>query len=220
MGITHRRAVLIIYGVSVVFTAAAIAISFGRVWQVGLALFVASVVLIGLVRFVGYFEMLHGRTRQKARIRSRDTELLRRALPILPAHLEPASSEQEVLDLLGQFCSRARLGAVHIIERSATVEPVRVWEDKEFLRAARHDYVDASFPIGGNESARADFHVWWRTDFGEVSPQSDILLQVVADIAEIHLRRVGSRLAPGEAAVTRGESRTPPVRVTLPDPAA
>ncbi|MCK6589042.1 MAG: undecaprenyl/decaprenyl-phosphate alpha-N-acetylglucosaminyl 1-phosphate transferase [Polyangiaceae bacterium] len=58
MGLTHRRAVLIIYGVSVVLTGLAIAISIGRSWEAGLAMLVASLVLIGLVKFVGYFEYL------------------------------------------------------------------------------------------------------------------------------------------------------------------
>src|SRR4029078_2410036 len=43
MGITHRRAVLIIYGVSVLLTITAIAISLGRSWQVGITLVASSV---------------------------------------------------------------------------------------------------------------------------------------------------------------------------------
>ncbi|MGZ5969594.1 MAG: glycosyltransferase family 4 protein, partial [Polyangiales bacterium] len=42
MGLTHRRAVMIIYAVCAVFTVTAIGVSLGRTWQVGVALFVAS----------------------------------------------------------------------------------------------------------------------------------------------------------------------------------
>src|SRR5262249_3314458 len=38
LGLSHRRAVLILYGASVVFTAGALCIYIGRSWQVGLAL--------------------------------------------------------------------------------------------------------------------------------------------------------------------------------------
>src|SRR5262249_29060533 len=75
MGITQRRAVLIIYGFSVALTVAALGISIGRSWQVGAAMLGASAVLVGLVRFVGYFELMHLRSRQRARLRSRDTEM-------------------------------------------------------------------------------------------------------------------------------------------------
>ncbi len=55
MGITHRRAVLLIYGASIMLAAAAIAISLGRDWQVGLALTLAAIVMAGLVRSAGLF---------------------------------------------------------------------------------------------------------------------------------------------------------------------
>jgi UDP-GlcNAc:undecaprenyl-phosphate/decaprenyl-phosphate GlcNAc-1-phosphate transferase len=50
MGITHRRAVVTLYGASVVLAASAIAIALGRDWEVGLGLLGASVVLAGLMR--------------------------------------------------------------------------------------------------------------------------------------------------------------------------
>src|SRR5690606_14886830 len=61
MGITHRRAVVLLYGVSILMTVSAIAIALGRSWESGLALLVASVVLTGLVRFVGYFDYVRRR---------------------------------------------------------------------------------------------------------------------------------------------------------------
>ena len=42
MGITHRRAVLILYGVSFALTVAAIGVSLGRSWEVGVAILLAS----------------------------------------------------------------------------------------------------------------------------------------------------------------------------------
>ncbi|MFI5301006.1 MAG: glycosyltransferase family 4 protein, partial [Polyangiales bacterium] len=59
MGLTHRRVVLIIYGVSVAFTASGIAIALGRQWQIGIALLSATVVLVALIKFVGYVEQIN-----------------------------------------------------------------------------------------------------------------------------------------------------------------
>ena len=55
MGLTHRRAVIALYGISLMFCAAAIAVSFGRAWQVGVALTVAGLGGAAMVRLTGYF---------------------------------------------------------------------------------------------------------------------------------------------------------------------
>ncbi len=52
LGITPRRAVLILYAVSTAFTLAAVAIAIGRDWQVGLAIVAASATVACIVRFV------------------------------------------------------------------------------------------------------------------------------------------------------------------------
>ncbi|QQR89106.1 MAG: undecaprenyl/decaprenyl-phosphate alpha-N-acetylglucosaminyl 1-phosphate transferase [Myxococcales bacterium] len=53
LGLTHRRAVLILYGFSVVFTVGAITLALGRNWQVGGAIIVLSIVFVGLIRLAG-----------------------------------------------------------------------------------------------------------------------------------------------------------------------
>lgn len=113
MGLTHRRAVLTIYGVSVVFSISAIAVSLGKSWQVGLALIAASIVFLGLVRFAGYFEYLQGSLRQRARLRSPQAEALRAALPHLLETLGRTESPHELAALLvreGPFCRVELLG--------------------------------------------------------------------------------------------------------------
>jgi UDP-GlcNAc:undecaprenyl-phosphate GlcNAc-1-phosphate transferase len=62
MGITHRRAVLIIYGASVALAVAAIVISLGRDWQVGVAITIASLAMFLLVRAAGLFDRFLRRT--------------------------------------------------------------------------------------------------------------------------------------------------------------
>ena len=122
MGLTHRRAVMLIYGVCAFFTAPAIGAALERFWQVGAALLGATVAIIGLVRFVGYFEYLHQRLRQKARLRSRDVERLRYALPGLPRRLDDARSEAEIFQELWRFAAAADLGFVEVID---TGDPAR-----------------------------------------------------------------------------------------------
>ncbi|MGH7271255.1 MAG: MraY family glycosyltransferase, partial [Polyangiaceae bacterium] len=63
MGLTHRRVVLTLYMLSVAFTAVALVTYLGRSWQIGAALFTLTAILVGVVRFVGYFNSTIAATR-------------------------------------------------------------------------------------------------------------------------------------------------------------
>ena len=211
MGLTHRRAVMIIYAVCGVFTVAAIGVSLERTWQVGAALLGASAALVGLVRFVGYFEYLHLRVRQKARIRSRDTELLRAAVPRLPGRLRDARDEDELLEHLWSFAGEADLGYVEIYDtRHGGERSVQRWTTTS---GATRDLVHASFPLGRDGRARATVRFGWQSDDGDVSPQSEILLQVACDVLAENLTRLRGELAP-EA--TLHEASDPGHAITVP----
>lgn len=194
MGLTHRRAVVLIYAVCVVFTVAAIGVALGHTWQVGAALLGASAALIGLVRFVGYFEYLHLRIRQKARIRSRDAELLRYAVPEIHARWAQTRDEEELMEALYAFCRVTDMGWVEVIDTSNGGERcVHRWAGAE--ESAR-DQVSAMYPLGRDGLARGAVRFGWSSDFGDVSPQSEILLQIAADVLATNLTRQRSALAP------------------------
>jgi UDP-GlcNAc:undecaprenyl-phosphate GlcNAc-1-phosphate transferase len=198
MGVTHRRAVLILYGVSVVFTGLAIAISIGRSWEAGLAMLVASLVLIGLVKFVGYFEYLKPRAREQSRLRSRDGELLRYALPKAVRSLEGAQSEEELFAALGGVAAEAQLDLIDVIELRGEGHsaPTCLWQRYPKADRLRDDLVAASFCIGPETKAQAMLCFRWESAAGEVTPQAEILLQVLVDIVAAELLRLRSRLAP------------------------
>ncbi|NUQ74701.1 MAG: undecaprenyl/decaprenyl-phosphate alpha-N-acetylglucosaminyl 1-phosphate transferase [Polyangiaceae bacterium] len=200
MGLTHRRAVLIIYGVSVVLTGLAIAISIGRSWEAGLAMLVASLVLIGLVKFVGYFEYLKPRARDAARLRSRDGELLRQVLPKAVRSLAGVQSEEDLFAALGNVAAEAQLDLIDVIELGGEgpekPEPKCVWQRYPKADRLRDDLMAASFCIGPEHSARAALCFRWESSAGEVTPQAEILLEVLVDIVAAELSRLRSPLAP------------------------
>jgi UDP-GlcNAc:undecaprenyl-phosphate/decaprenyl-phosphate GlcNAc-1-phosphate transferase len=211
MGLTQRRAVIIIYAVCGVFTAAAIGVSLERTWQVGAALLGATTAMIGLVRFVGYFEYLHLRLRQKARLRSRDVELLRYAVPDLPRRCGEARTEAELLQELWRFAGAAGLELVEVL---AIADPdseggsgardsercVHRWPEGGDVDASLgRDMLTARYALGEG-AARGALRFGWHSDFGDISAQSEILLQVAADVLAENLARVGSALAPASVA--------------------
>lgn len=190
MGITHRRAVLIIYAVTVVLCISAIGVAFGRQWQVGAAILGVSAVLFGLIRFIGYFEYLMVLGRQKQRIRSRHVEWMRKVVLRVPSQFALGSDADAVLDQLGWLAREARLDSIEV---RAGGQVHKRWSGNDYEDMSSRDVTAAAFPFFG-EACEIKFG--WKSEFGDVPPQMDILLQLVVDQLEEHLRRVRSSWVP------------------------
>ncbi len=193
MGLTHRRAVLFLYLCSSAFTVAAIAMALGRSWHAGVAILAAAAAMLGIVRFVGYFEYLNLTRRQKARIHTRHTERLRRVLPELSVALAAARNEGDVWDLFELHMESADLASCEIVAREGDAMDRR-WTAPSFSGGRLGDCVSARFPIGERGSFDALFR--WESEFGDVTPQTEMLLQVVVDVLAGALVRAGSAYVP------------------------
>lgn len=187
MGITHRRAVMLLYGVSILMMVSAIAIALGRSWESGVALLVASVVLTGLIRFVGYFEYV--RLRRAALLRQHDprTRALRRLVPGFTADVAQLGGEEQVWARLLDFATAAGCAVLYLDGTGAGSE--RRWPvDAASVEAEGLSYAQFSLaPVGSLE-------LGFRGE--ALSPQADILLQLVADAVEGALARRAASEAP------------------------
>jgi UDP-GlcNAc:undecaprenyl-phosphate/decaprenyl-phosphate GlcNAc-1-phosphate transferase len=207
LGITHRRAVLILYGISVVFTGAAIAVSIGRSWEVGGALLVLTVMFVGIVRFVGYFEYLFLRRRQKLRLHSRNTESLRKHLPALLQRLATCADADAVAAALADFATQVELASLDL-HRGPDGAALSWSRPVEAKNRSTRDLVSASFPLPAvDANAKVTFR--WYSDDGDVSPQADILMQLVADAIEARLTPQRAPVA-AESSVRAQDRSTPP----------
>jgi UDP-GlcNAc:undecaprenyl-phosphate GlcNAc-1-phosphate transferase len=205
MGITHRRAVLIIYGVSVVLCLGAIGIALGRSWEVGAAILCVSTVLFGLIRFIGYFEYLALVSRQKQQIRSRHVEWMRRLVFQLPPRFESAATEAELLSMLSWVATQARLDYAEL-ERPDGTKTRFSGDDYKDMDA--RDVSSTRFPLGKNGYYLA---FGWRSEYGDVPPQMEILLELVVDAVSARLEGLNS---PITRAVTPAE--VPAARLATP----
>ena len=209
MGITHRRAVLIIYGVSVALCVGAIGIALGRSWQVGAAILGVSAVLFGLIRFIGYFEYLIVISRQKQRIRSRHVEWLRKCVLRVSRQLEGATEEEAVWNVLSWLAREARLDFVELLqEHGRTWTSLRRWAGDDYQDMDVRDASTARFPLG-NPARGHHLKFGWRSEFGDVPPQMEILLQLVVDQIDSALRAVKSEVAQVEESRAEEAEATP-----------
>ncbi|HET7541703.1 MAG TPA: MraY family glycosyltransferase [Polyangiaceae bacterium] len=212
LGLTHRRAVMLLYGISSLLAAGAIAVSLGRSWQVGLALLSVSLVFIGFVRFLGYFEYLHFRKRQRSRLRDPFTEDLRRVIPALIVSMSKTSSEEGALNVLERLTAETNIACVEVFDPTAASASSRRWHVAGADCSSR-DLVEMVFPIGPESSAVAAVRFRWSSDMEDPAPQVDVLLQILVDELAGVLLAFGSSLVP---ASTRVQSELTDERVAIP----
>jgi UDP-GlcNAc:undecaprenyl-phosphate/decaprenyl-phosphate GlcNAc-1-phosphate transferase len=210
MGINHRRAVLILYGLSIMFTTGAILLSMGRDWQVGGALLVLSVAVIGVVRSMGDLQLTLRRWRRRERVRSAAVERLRQAVPSALPRIVAAGELRELPSVLEEFARDAQLSAVELTGSQLEQLPsfgrtanARPGESDARGLAAPTDAITAAFAIP-SAGAEATLRLSFVTDDSELSPDADILLQLVADALDARLRRTDS----GRFSVSKGRLRS------------
>jgi len=210
MGINHRRAVLILYGLSIMFTTGAILLSMGRDWQVGAALLVLSVAVIGMVRSMGDLHLTLGRWRRRERVRSAAVERLRQAVPSALPRIVAAAEVEELASVLQEFARDAQLSGVELAGSNLEQLPsfdfaalAAPGESDAGRRAAPTDAITAAFAIP-SAGAEATLRLSFVTDDTELTPDADILLQLVADALDARLHRADS----GRFSVSKGRLRS------------
>src|SRR4030095_3581905 len=84
-------------------------------------------------------------------------------------------------------------------------DAIAMWRDGSDDR--RRVLASMTYPLGNDALARAELLVSTSNDFEqtEMAPQTDILLQVLADVLALNLSRVGSALAPRKVSEIVGD---------------
>ncbi len=185
-GLTHRRAVFILYGLCVVFTAVALAVHVGRSWQIGASLTALTMTVVGISRFVGVFSKAL-REQGGLQAHTSDVAKLRMAVPKALSRLEGCADVVELQTSLKAFCEEASLLSMRISTSDSEDEG---WEWSAVpSRSSLRDAVTVDLAIAPRAEARSVIQFRWDAESGEVSPQATILLQLVVDSVEEVLTR-------------------------------
>lgn len=184
LGLTHRRAVLALYGVSLVFTLLALVVHVGRSWHIGLALFGLITLVVGVVRFVGVFSK-----RLQTQANDPIVERLRRGVPALLSRIGSLSSPNELQNVLERFAQEHGLLALEVRGAAAGRVPHFRWET-DISRAGLKEAVSARFAVVDESAGAHEVEFYLDSPDGSIAPQSEILLQLVADSIETLANRV------------------------------
>jgi UDP-GlcNAc:undecaprenyl-phosphate GlcNAc-1-phosphate transferase len=187
LGLTHRRAVLLLYGLSLAFTLTALAMHVGRSWQVGAALLGLSLLLVGIVRFVGYFNASIVSSGKLAR--DAFAERLRRGVPAVLTRFASAPSSDEVQAILERFAKDHGLLAVAFVAGERARIGSWRWETPESEKQSFREALCLKFSVVDDREASSELQFLWDSPEAGAGPQAEILLQLVADAAELLLQR-------------------------------
>ncbi len=196
LGLTHRRAVLVLYGATILLCVAATGAAFGKNWHVGAALVGAFATLFGIARFAGYFEATMLRNQQRALLLSAPTDSLRRALPALIVAADRARSSAEVWAALERVLDG---GWFAYAEHVAPGEQAPVWHWRSSERNGRVEgrLCEVEFRLRAFPGAKeGTVRFGCLSDESHVPPQVEVLLQVAVDAVEQALVRQGTE-SPG-----------------------
>lgn len=188
-GITHRRAVLILYALSVLFTASAIIVSIGRNAAVGAALVVITIAAVGVVRSLGNVDVALERLLRHERNRPLIVEQLRHSTPWVLSTIAAIRQLSELSDVLAEFATRTQLEVVEYADPASGDRLVDAfhWTNSEAreskpLEGVKLVPVTTSYVIPALGSGT--LHFSWASETGTVQAEADILLQLVADAVD------------------------------------
>jgi len=190
LGLTHRRAVLIMYGTSVLLCLAAVAAAFGKDWQVGAALAGAVITIVGISKFAGIFEMALIKRAQRAHLLSAPTNALRRALPQLLVSVSSSQTPASVWAALERVLDDGHFAYAEYVAANEAA-PLWRWEPSDRNARREGKLVESEFAVrvfpGGDEGL---LRFGCLADEQDLSPQVEVLLQVAADSVETALVRL------------------------------
>lgn len=187
-GITHRRAVLGLYAVSVVLATSATVIALGRDWSVGAALLGASVTLFALFRFASNVPWADGIRNSRRAHQAEVFAELRRVVPELLARLHDARTLRELLAALEWLVGR---GPVCWVELATPSGHHRIGAPTSHA-SSRASQASARFPLSDEGTFlefRSSSEVAW-------SEQSQLLLQLISDVIARRLPEVETEDTP------------------------
>ena len=121
LGLTHRRAVLSLYGLSMLFCAVAIVVALGSSWEIGSALIFCLVAMVGMVRVGGYM-----RRRSRSSTDRLAGSILRASTALLGRAVVDGDAKR-MRRALDEFGRASGLTALELSSDGSDEKPVHHW---------------------------------------------------------------------------------------------
>jgi hypothetical protein len=177
-----------LYGLSILFTTGAIVVSVGRNTAVGAALVVIAITAVGVVRVMGNVDGAFRSWLRKERIRSPLVDRIRFAVPSVLLQISNANEPRDVAVALEEFARLIHVDSVRLAAApGSTLEPFQWSSLRTPSIGLTRPSATAHYVLREITAGALQFS--WPRDAGGLDPDVDILLQLVADAIDEHVRR-------------------------------
>jgi len=181
-GLGHRAASVVAYGLTLLFTGAAIFHIYGRDRETGILLVLVLVLLAIMFKAFGYWEFIRNRFNLALRRKYRIYNLVER---IVSLKLEDAQSQDEVWDLL---CWVGKEFDLHTIKLYLNSSVARSWENPAARGSSEHCVREFELsPVGGK---------LWISHNGkkddDIELEQNILLERISDNLAKNIKRLSA----------------------------
>ena len=192
LGLSQRKAVVLLYGVCVFFAASALAITFANARQTALILAVVGIISIVFIRKLGYFSILSERV---AKERERNLALREQVREIGEA-LQSAALPGHAWELVQPLGSAMKLSELSLTLKAisgAGAEEVSRFEWK--TTATDGERMELTLPIESGGKTLGQLQVAWRDGRRAIERDDEIALELLRD----HLFSTAKRMAANAA---------------------
>ena len=181
MGLTHRRAVLILYSLTVLLTLSAIAIYLGRGWQTGGALAIAMVVLFGMIRTMGLHRAIPTRHGRAVGFPEQVEAMVAHVAPAMRA-LDQASSLAEAESRLADFVREAGAESVTFTMQDERCPYRFDWPPPDDEGESRSEPTSTVVKEDRPGIPGPGFAIEWRDSRQPLSLHGKVLLRLVGEV--------------------------------------
>jgi hypothetical protein len=161
-------------------------VHFERSWQVGVVLSTLAVGVIGTTRLLGHLHYSVIRKDHKSRRWQADAESFRVVIPQCLLLLRDARKRDDVLTALIEFGVAAQLLSTKLAPVGES-KPVWAWQAENVTVKQRNESVRSEYRFISADNVEYVLTFAWTSESGDVSPQADILLQLVCDAVAVAL---------------------------------
>jgi UDP-GlcNAc:undecaprenyl-phosphate GlcNAc-1-phosphate transferase len=185
---SHRRAVLVLYGLCCLFALTALGLSYANSAQSAMLLLAVSIVVVVVMRKLGYLSLQ--RTAEVTQTRKRNLQL-RTVVREVSEHLGAAESEQAVWEAVRPLADEMDLGKLELrLEREGEGHHEGMFMQTERPQAGSAYPVGLRLSLHAPDRSFGSLTLTWRDGREEVNRDEALALELLAEVVSATLQRL------------------------------
>jgi UDP-GlcNAc:undecaprenyl-phosphate GlcNAc-1-phosphate transferase len=188
---SHRSAVLALYGLCCLFALTALGLSYANSAQSAMLLLAVSIVVVVVMRKLGYLSLQ--RTAEVTETRKRNLQL-RTVVREISEKLGRAESEQDVWEAVRPLADQLETGKLEL-----RLEKEGEGHHDGMLMETERPHAGSAYPVGlrlslhAPDKAFGSLSLTWRDGRGEVNRDEELALEILAEVVSATLQRLDAR---------------------------